>query len=44
MKGVDPDMFDSASPDNPVIIQRIITMAKEMGLELASSDESVGHF
>ncbi|MDR1534428.1 MAG: hypothetical protein LBU64_04940 [Planctomycetota bacterium] len=34
MKGVDPDIFDDNSPDNPVMIQRVITIAKEMGLEL----------
>ena len=34
MKGVDPDLFDASSPDNPVVIQRVITIAKEMGYEL----------
>lgn len=34
MKGIDPDMFDEASPDNPVVIQRVINIAKEMGFEL----------
>ena len=34
MKGVDPDLFDTSSPDNPVVIQRVITIAKEMGYEL----------
>lgn len=34
MKGVDPDLFDDGSPDNPMVIQRIITIAKEMGYEL----------
>lgn len=34
MKGVDPDMFDSDSPDNPVVIQRLVTIAKEMGYDL----------
>lgn len=34
MKGVDPDLFDASSPDNPLVIQRIITIAKEMGYEL----------
>lgn len=34
MKGVDPDMFDANSPDNPVVIQRLMTIAKEMGYEL----------
>ncbi len=34
MKGVDPDIYDANSPDNPVVIQRIITIAKEMGYDL----------
>lgn len=34
MKGVDPDLFDAASQDNPIVIQRVMTIAKEMGLEL----------
>lgn len=34
MKGVDPDLFDASSPDNPVVIQRVITIAKEMGYEI----------
>ena len=34
MKGVDPDMFDVDSPDNPLVIQRLRTIAKEMGYEL----------
>ncbi len=35
MKGVDPDMFDTDSPDNPIVIQRLVTIAKEMGYDLA---------
>lgn len=34
MKGIDPDMFDDTSPDNPVVIQRVINIAKEMGFDL----------
>jgi hypothetical protein len=34
MKGVDPDLFTDDSPDNNVIIQRIMNIAKEMGLQL----------
>ncbi len=34
MKGVDPDLYDANSPDNPVVIQRVVTIAKEMGYEL----------
>ncbi len=34
MKGVDPDLYDSGSPDNPVVIQRVVTIAKEMGYDL----------
>ncbi|MCC8189275.1 MAG: hypothetical protein LIP77_01390 [Planctomycetes bacterium] len=34
MKGVDPDLFDANSTDNPVVIQRVTAIAKEMGFEL----------
>ena len=34
MKGVDPDLFDANSADNPAVIQRVITIAKEMGYDL----------
>lgn len=34
MKGIDPDMYDETSPDNPVVIQRVQTIAREMGYEL----------
>jgi hypothetical protein len=34
MKGVDPDVVDASSSDNPLIIQRIMTIAREMGVEL----------
>lgn len=34
MKGVDPDMFDDSSPDNPMIIQRLMNIAKDMGYDL----------
>ena len=34
MKGVDPDLFDETSPDNPLVIQKVMTIAKEMGYEL----------
>lgn len=34
MKGVDPDLFDADSPDNPLVIQKVITIAKEMGYDL----------
>lgn len=34
MKGIDPDMYDDASPDNPVVIQRVRSIAKEMGFDL----------
>lgn len=34
MKGIDPDLFDASSPDNPMVIQKVITVAKEMGYEL----------
>ena len=34
MKGIDPDMYDESSPDNPVVIQRVKSIAKEMGFDL----------
>ena len=34
MKGVDPDLFDSNTPDNPIVVQKIVSIAKEMGYEL----------
>jgi hypothetical protein len=34
MKGVDPDLYDANSPDNPILIQRVTTIAKEMGYDL----------
>ncbi len=34
MKGIDPDMFDADTPDNPLVIQRVVAIAKEMGYEL----------
>ena len=34
MKGIDPDMFDAETPDNPIVIQRVVAIAKEMGYEL----------
>ncbi len=34
MKGVDPDLFEETTPDNPAIVQRVMTIAKEMGYDL----------
>ncbi len=34
MKGVDPDMYDASTPDNPLVIQRVLSIAKEMGYDL----------
>ncbi len=34
MKGIDPDIYDFSSPDNPVVIQRVMNIAKEMGFDL----------
>lgn len=31
MKGVDPDLFDERSEDDPAIIQRLQNIAKSMG-------------
>lgn len=34
MKGVDPDLFDANSLDNPLVIQRVKSIAKDMGFEM----------
>ncbi len=34
MKGVDPDLFDQNTPDDPAVVQKIIAIAKEMGYTL----------
>lgn len=34
MKGVDPDLFDSDTPDNPIVVQKVLAIAKEMGFDL----------
>lgn len=34
MKGVDPDLYNETSDDDPVVIQRIHQIAKSMGYEL----------
>lgn len=34
MKGIDPDLFDASSPDNPAMIKKVITIAGEMGYNL----------
>ncbi len=34
MKGIDPDLFDASSPDNPQMIHKVITIAKEMGYDI----------
>lgn len=36
MKGVDPDLYDASSADDNVIINRIVTIAHEMGYDLNS--------
>jgi hypothetical protein len=35
MKGIDPDLFDASSPDNPTTIKKVITIANEMGYDLS---------
>lgn len=34
MKGIDPDLFDASSPDNPTMVKKVITIASEMGYEI----------
>lgn len=34
MKGIDPDLYDEHSLDDPVIIQRLHSIAKSMGHSL----------
>lgn len=34
MKGIDPDLYSSSSPDDPAIMQKIVSIAREMGYTL----------
>lgn len=34
LKGVHPDKFDSNSPDDPIIIEKLYTIAKEFNIRL----------
>ncbi len=34
MKGIDPEIYNEASEDNPVVIQRLQNIAKAMGCNL----------
>ena len=36
MKGVDPEQYTDSTPDSPAVIQRVITIAKEMGVDIGS--------
>jgi len=36
LKGFNPDKFAATSPDNPVLIQKLATIAQEMGVNLGS--------
>jgi hypothetical protein len=34
LKGLDPAKFDASSPDDPIVIQKIMATASEMGVHL----------
>lgn len=34
MKGIDPDLYDASSPDDPVVMQKVTAIAEEMGYDL----------
>jgi hypothetical protein len=34
LKGLDPGMFSANSPDDPIVIQKIVAVASEMGVHL----------
>ena len=34
MKGIDPDQWHEASPDDPAMFSRVATAAKDMGVSL----------
>lgn len=34
MKGVNPDQFTASSPDDPLIIAKLVQIAKELGITL----------
>ena len=34
LKGLDSGKFDASSPDDPVVIQKIVAVASEMGVRL----------
>lgn len=34
LKGVNPDKYDASSPDDPVIIDKLTQVAKELGVVL----------
>ncbi len=34
IKGIDPDLYNETSEDNPIVMQRLQSLAKTMGCEL----------
>jgi hypothetical protein len=34
LKGLDPDRFQSTSPDDPAVLEKVKTIAAEMGVSL----------
>ncbi len=34
IKGIDPDLYNEMSEDNPIVMQRLQSLAKTMGCEL----------
>jgi hypothetical protein len=35
MKGIDPDKYTSATPDDPVVLAKLNSLASELGLQVA---------
>jgi hypothetical protein len=42
LKGVNPDRYTSASPDDPAVISKLAQIAAEMGVQLRSGAGSGG--
>jgi hypothetical protein len=34
LKGLDPDKFNSASPDDPAMVEKVKTIAAELGIHI----------
>lgn len=34
LKGIDPDRFDASSPDDPVVLEKLASLAKDLGVAI----------